>query len=443
VACSLSFEKVGYTLNMTSPDRKELLARFQSACASAAAEQSIKKSLRKELAAQPEALRAALIDDLKRVFESPDNPFKGFAASRQRYRQLGYFPEILVVDAFGNHEEFLREAGLRDKRNTTRVRNKAALLNTHQNVAAYAERELAPFHGAFQNSLPDGVFHAAVGSDFHSWFADPFALRVWFEVLKIVKPAQVVLNGDVVDFPQISRHRKLPGHFNLNLQQEIDFARREILMPTRAAAPDANMLLTVGNHEYRFVNYLADTAPDLAALSVYDDKGNEIPVTFESLFGLKALKIGLVCRQNFLAPYDRLKKRELQENWIVLADTLVVTHGISCAKFAADEQLKRYQKSGTSGHTHRPQIITGNSLGTGALSWTSTPMMAGFAVGRDYVSEPSVWNMGFSIFTIDTKNRRVVPQLVLVHEDFATFAGHVWRPTAEELARREEQWGRG
>lgn len=426
----------------TKSDRADLLARFQKATTAAAKLQLANKEKRRELAADPAALRAALIEDLNRVFVSEDNPYKGFAASRQRYRQLGHFPEILVVDAFGNHEEFLREAGLADSRNTSRVRNKAALLNTHQKVATYAERELKPFHGAFQQPLPEGVIHVAVGSDFHSKFVDPFALRVWFEVLKIVQPEVVCLNGDVVDFPQISRHRQLPGHFNLNLQSEIDFARERILKPTRELLPSANVLFTIGNHEYRFVNYLADTAPQLAQLAVYDDAGNKVPVTFDSLFGLKALRIGLICRQNFLAPYDKLKKRELQENWHIIGNALVATHGVSCAKFAADEQLKRYQLSGTSGHTHRPQVITANSLGTGALSWTSTPMMASFAVGRDYVSEPSQWNMGFALFTVDTVRKLVVPQLVLIHEDFATFAGHVWRPTADEIAQRDALWGR-
>lgn len=417
---------------MTPQERADLLARFDAACTEAAALQSANKEQRRALAARPEELRAALIADLKRVYDHPDNPYKGFAASRQRYRQLGHFPEILVVDAFGNHEEFLREAGLRDSRNTGKVRNKAALLNSHQKVAAYADQELRRYNHLYRTPRT-GRLEVIVGSDFHSWFVDPFALRVFIDTIEMVQPDVVVLNGDVFDFPQISRHRKLPGHFNLNLADEIAFGREHILKAVRMAAPNADVLLVIGNHEYRLVNYLADTAPELAALP---------SLRFGELFGLDELKIGLVVRQNFLAPYDKQKKRELQENWAIIGDTLVTTHGVSCAKFAADEQLKRYQKSGTSGHTHRPQIITSNSLGTGALSWTSTPMMAGFAVGRDYVSEPSGWQMGFAQFSIDTVNKIAVPNLVLVHERYAAFAGRMWEPNDQELARREEQWGR-
>ncbi len=418
---------------MKDSSREEQLRRFEKAATAAEKKQSVAKDQRRKLAAKPAELKEALIADLKRVYEHPDNPYKGFAASRQRYRQLGHFPEILVVDAFGNHEEFLRAAGLKDLRNTSKVRNKAALLNTHQKVAEYADKELRRYNDLYRTRQHEDRLEVVVGSDFHSWFVDPFALRVFLDTIEMVQPDVVVLNGDVFDFPQISRHRKLPGHFSLNLADEISYGRKHILEAVRQRAPNADILFVIGNHEYRLVNYLADTAPELAALP---------SLRFGELFGLDELKIGLVVRQNFLAPYDKQKKRELQENWNVIGNSLVVTHGVSCAKFAADEQLKRYQKSGTSGHTHRPQVVTANSLGTGALSWTSTPMMAGFAVGRDYVSEPSSWQMGFGVFSINTALGVVVPNLVLVSEHWASFAGRTWESNQEDEARRDEQWGR-
>lgn len=411
------------------PD-SDLQQRFQAACDEATRQQEANRSIRRTLAEDPAELKAALIADLKRVFEHPDNPFKGFAASRQRYRQLGHFPEILVNDAFGNHEEFQRAAGLRDLRNTTRVRNRAAKLHTFQQVAAYADKELRRYHSLYRKDSRRHL-EVVVGSDFHSYFVDPFALRVFLDTLRIVGPNLVILNGDVFDFPQISRHRHLPGHFHLNLQQEIDFGVENILRKVREAVPDAEIRMVIGNHEYRLVNYLADTAPALAELRT---------LRFGDLFRLDELEIGLICRQSFLTPSAASKKRDQQENWEVIGDSLVVTHGVSCAKFAADEQLKRYQKSGTSGHTHRPQIITANSLGTGSLSWTSTPMMASFAVGRDYVSEPSGWNMGFGVFSIYPAKRAVCPQLVLVNEEFASFAGQTWVPTKKEIEHRRKQW---
>lgn len=422
---------------------REQKERFDAACNVAAERREVNRELREQYRSSPElgnALRADLVTDLLRVYNHEDNPYKGFAASRKRYRQLGHYPEIIVEDFFGNHEEFLRAAGLGDLRNTTRVRNRGALLHTHQRIAEYAERELKPYHGAFQKALDKDTIRVAVGSDFHSLWCDRFALRVMTDVVGWTAPDYVVLNGDVVDFPKISRHRQLPGHFHLNLRQEIAFAREQIIRPFRMAAPDANMLMVIGNHEARLVNYIADTSSHLAALSVFDAQGNEIEVNFQSLFGLEEFRCGLVCRQNFLAPTAGDRKRDQADNWVVIGDAFVATHGTSCAKFAAAEEMNRFRMSGTSGHTHRPQIVTDNALGTGALSWTSTPMMASFAVGKEYMPNPSCWNMGFAMFTIHKPTRTVVPELVLVNEEFACYAGRTWRPTDEERAHRRSLW---
>ena len=82
-------------------------------------------------------------------------------------------------------------------------------------------------------------------------------------------------------------------------------------------------------------------------------------------------------------------------------------------------------------------MITANALGTGPLSWMSTPMMASFAVGRDYVAEPSAWQMGFGVASVETRRRLVSQQLVTVHESWASFAGHSWEPTAKALKERQ------
>lgn len=369
-------------------------------------------------------LKGEMVRDLIRVSQVP-RPILGPSSSRQRYRELGHYSESLVPFLFGNHQEYQRAAGLRELRNTSNVQNRAALLHTAQSVADYAERELKPFHGAFDHTQGRKHLEVLVGSDFHSQFCDPFALRVFLEAAAWTQPDVVVLNGDVVDFASISRHRKLPGHFHWNLQDEIDWSRR-FFGEVRAACPNSTILFVIGNHEYRLVNYLADTAPELASLRT---------LNFNALFGLEEFEVGLVCRSNFLAPYSSQRKQELSENWHVIGDAYVVTHGTSCAKIASAAQLDRFQKSGTSGHTHRPQLFTGNSLGTGPLSWMSTPMMASHAVGRDYVAEPSAWQMGFGRAVIHAG--RVSQQLVLVHSEWAEFSGRVWNVTDEERAARE------
>lgn len=382
-------------------------------------------------------VREELISDLKRVFEDPCNPYRGFAASRQRYRKLGYFPEIIVTDFFGNHEEFQRAAGLRDSRETTKVRNKAAKLHTHQQIAEYAEQHVLKHVGMYDRLKGRRPQHLeiVVGSDFHSYFCDPFAWSVFLDVIRMVvtpqgKDGVVVVNGDLVDFPQISRHRKMPGHFHLNLHQERELAKA-MLKEIREAAPDATIYFVIGNHEYRLVTYLADCSPQMACLPEME---------FDKFFGLHESEISLVCSSSFLAPTAKARKRDVRLNWLEIGGCFVAAHGTSIARHAAATELDGpFKMSGTSGHTHRPQIYTSNSLGTGPVSWMTTPMLAGYPVGRDYVNSPSQWQMGFGTVALLPQKRLVSPQLILVHQDWAAFGGRSWTPTPAALAKRAEQ----
>lgn len=420
--------------------REKLLAAFEKACLVAVEKREANKDLRQGYRndrEKREKARELLILDLKRVYNHPDNPYAGWAASRKRYRELGHYPEIMVADLFGTHAEFERAAGLRDERGTSKVRLLTARLATEKSVREYAEESVMGSVGRWQNAYAkkDGVKHVVVGSDFHGQMVDPFALRVWFEALKIVKPDLVVFNGDVCDFPTVGRFSQIPGAGSLSLQDEIDYVRGHIFSPTRhIVGAQTPITYHIGNHEHRLVRYLADTAPQLADLRC---------LRWDELFGINEFGIEMVFGGNWLAPRQKDRTENVGKTFKVYYDTLVVSHGRSIAANAMAEELRRFGLSGTSGHTHRPGVWTSPTLANPGLSWTSTGMMAGFAVGKDYVDGPSGWTMGFAVFTIDPVAGLVVPQPVMIYEEFATFAGHVWRPTDEERATRRRMWGEG
>lgn len=420
---------------MSRSERKAVLKRFEKDCLRAAKHRVSNRKLRDEIASNAglqDSVRGRLLQDLHRVYEHPDNPYSGFAASRQRYRQLGHFPESLVEDFFGNHSEFLRAADLQDTRTTSRVKNKAARLHTHQQVARYAKKHVLKWVGRHQKAKGRRRHIEAIfASDFHSEQSDPFALDVLEQAVRTVSPDHLVLGGDIFDFPQVSSHRKLPGHFHLNLQQEIDWGKQNILRRFREAAPSAQIDFIIGNHEYRLVNYIADCAPAMASLNSID---------FNQLFGLDELEINLVCRSSFLAPYSKGRKRDIAENWSVIGGCWVVTHGTSIARWAAASEIERFRMSGTSGHTHRPQWVTDNSLGTGPVSWMSAPMMAGFGVGRDYVPNPSAWNMGFVHASVFPEKGLVHQQPVTIFDHWAVFSGQSYVPSKRALDRRRKQY---
>lgn len=388
-----------------------------------------RKEVRRLLGSGPAELKKAkdlLAEDLKRVFNHPLNPFAGSSASRDRYRQLGHHSEALVTALFGNHEEFQRFAGLRDQRNTTRSRNKGARLHTEAMIAEFAQRQLSGLAGRFDYAKRlDGWLSGVTVSDIHSHYCDPFAERVFFDCLRITQPDVVVVNGDLVDFPEISTHPHFPGHFGMSLEGEVVWAKR-FLSRIRLLLPGATIYFVIGNHEYRIIRYIADTARALHSLDPFD---------FDKHFGLTESEISLVCRSNFLAPTRKRKASDVQENWMCLRDVYYVTHGIRCGPGAATKEMQRYGASGTSGHTHTPAMVFGHTA-KGWTSWMTTPALANVAaVGRDYQHGPHNWTMGFGTFGISPRGH-VDQSLVIVGESDATFAGRTWKIEPKEKRAR-------
>jgi hypothetical protein len=417
-------------------DRQKQMERFEKACEEAKTKRTANRCLREGYRDDPQAaldVRKRLISDLIRVYNSPDNPWAGWAASRKRYRELGWYPEIIVTDLFGTHEEFSRAAGLRDKRGTSKVKLVTARLSTEKRISDYATQSVERHYGKWDRETrkKQGVKTVLVASDCHGQFVDPFAMAVLLDVVQKVEPDGVVLNGDVVDFPKVGRFTQIPGAGNLSLQAELDFVRDHIIKPVSEICPKAYKIWLMGNHEQRLIRYIADTAPELADLRA---------LRWDQLTGVDEMGWELVFGGNWLAPMQKDRTENVRRTWKILHDCFVVTHGRSIAKNAMDAEISRYGMSGTSGHTHRPGVWTMPTLAGKNLCWTSTGMMAGAAVGKDYVSTPSAWTMGFAVFTIDPKTKTVIPHLVNIYEDFAEFAGKIYRPTKAAKKVRRKQW---
>lgn len=377
-----------------------------------------------------EVLKVKMIEDLKRVFNTP-HKMLGRTAGRARYREIGHFAEPLTRAAFGDHGRFKVEAGLADTPTERKGGRRAAKLSEEQKIHRYYCDVIKPFAiEPFIEVKDKEVVTIVSSSDHHSQKVDPFAMRVLTEFLAWVQPDINCFNGDAHEFQEFSAHKKMPGHFDFTGQEEVDFCVDNIYVPCQKAAPNARHIWVMGNHDYRYVRYIADGATELA--------------TFRSMniidqFRLRELGIDLVCRANFLAPTGKMRKKDVAENWVVIEDCFVLTHGVFTTKNANEDHYKRFLMSGSNGHKHTPSINYFNSLSQGPESWSTAPMMAGHAVGRDYVSLPSQWQMGFNYITID-KATKDVQQHIITVGDTATYGGRVWRITEEEKEARRQAW---
>lgn len=379
-------------------------------------------------------VRERLCEDLRRVFAIPRN-ILGPSASRRRYREHGYYSEELVTYLIGTWAEFKRQAQIEESLAVKTVHRNISKTLRAQGVMEYADAEVKPWDGAYSRlDMGAECVTMVIGSDFHSKFLDPFAARVWREVIELTQPDAVRFNGDIVDFPQLSRHRQLPGHFALTVQDEIDGAV-DLMRDTRNAAPDADMKLVMGNHDIRLVTALADAFPVFASLR---------SLSYAELFKLDELEVGLIARSTFLNPSAKMRKNDIAENWETLPDAYgnpfwTTVHGFLCGKQAPEKHMERFMTHGTNGHLHNPRDITGGSHATGMLQWFQTGCMAYPAgVGSGYIPGPigaTGWGSTFLVVRLFPRHGHVQAQQVHIGE-VASFDDWIWKITDAEREAR-------
>lgn len=133
-------------------------------------------------------------------------------------------------------------------------------LRNHRSVIAPSKREILTHHPQRQSlDVDSGV--VIVGSDFHIWpDTASTCLRAFKLLCRELKPKAVILNGDVLDFPKISRHAPIMWEDSPDPQDEIE-AAQEHLGDIEKAAGRALKIWTLGNHDARMESRIADIAP--------------------------------------------------------------------------------------------------------------------------------------------------------------------------------------
>jgi hypothetical protein len=182
------------------------------------------------------------------------------------------------------------------------------------------------------------LYKTLIFSDPHGWLADLTALRCINQVLQDSKFDEVIINGDVVDMPYISKHSQklyedgiLAGYSEVG---EIEYTRDQILKPLRLST-DAKIRIKLGNHCERITNPYNLGDKQLARLAVLYKHFNS--TKYEEMLDLKET-------DGFI--YD-------PTDVYTMFDKFYVTHGLSLNKTAAEKNIYEYMGSGSTGHTHR------------------------------------------------------------------------------------------
>ena len=99
-----------------------------------------------------------------------------------------------------------------------------------------------------------------VGGDAHLWPGEPPLMwKAFAKVAKKIRPDAIVLNGDILDGARVSRHGRYLGSQAPTVGEELEMVKRCIkMLPTVS-----EQIWTMGNHDIRFDNYLANNAGEL------------------------------------------------------------------------------------------------------------------------------------------------------------------------------------
>ena len=179
-----------------------------------------------------------------------------------------------------------------------------------------------------------------VGGDAQFEFGDPTAIANFHRAVKVTKPDNIVLAGDMVDFPALSKYPQRQEWVG-STQRGIDMYAM-FLAQLRADAPNARIVAVHGNHEQRSINFVERQANELSGLR-------------RAMGGRAVLSLA------FLARYDELEVEAidgypngtfwLEDNLKVVHGTNTKTGGSNAARYLATEM-----ETTIYGHTHRQEL---------------------------------------------------------------------------------------
>lgn len=173
---------------------------------------------------------------------------------------------------------------------------------------------------------------ALILSDIHIPYHDQGALAIAMRYARDYRPHAIVLNGDILDFHEVSSHTK-DRHEQITFEDELSEGR-QFLRALRMDHPEAMIAYCIGNHEDRLQRYLNNHAPELSSMTA---------LALDEILDLEASNI------RWLDGSDRIQMGPLE-----------VAHGSIIRKDSGNSVRAHVLRRGGSivmGHTHRQALV--------------------------------------------------------------------------------------
>jgi hypothetical protein len=254
--------------------------------------------------------------------------------------------------------------------------------------------------------MSDASRLVAVVSDAHfptvHW-ATWWAFRAWVDACG---PEQIVLLGDMVDLPMVSRHEKT-AFDPVHILDDIEALKPEA---NALAATGAGIIYSLGNHERRYSSYLAGANPHV-------------------LKGLKGLTWADQCLAQGFDARIAFHEECVEQPQLTVAQFKLQHGHVGAGKFGAGKfpaRLMLNKSFGTSvceGHHHRADLATSTAYGHDVIC-VANPCMA---AAMSYPGYRLPWQRGFTILELDAPDyARATPHLIVMQDGRFSFGGRTF-----------------
>jgi hypothetical protein len=361
-----------------------------------------------DLAKPAAGSREAIIADIRHLVEAePDK-----IITRNYYRVHGSYAESAWSQHFGTWAEAKRAANVTPSRH---VQNHEKHVAKHASVERYRQMTdekrgweatyLRPDARRFQTHL--------VVTDIHDRDCDPFLRRVLMDTVARVQPTRIILGGDTYDLPEFSKYTQDPREWDVvgRIRWVHDF-----LADLRAAAPEAQIDMVEGNHEFRLLRHLAEATPAMRAV-LADLHGFTVP----KLLGLDAFEVNYLARADLATFNQRDITEELKRNYLIVDDAFVVHH------FPEGRDLGY---PGCNGHHHKHVVWPAYSPQFGSYTWHQ--LGCGHTRHASYCAGEK-WSNGFLLAHVDRHRKHTQFEYIDLSFQHAVVGGKWFERMSSEV----------
>jgi hypothetical protein len=226
-------------------------------------------------------------------------------------------------------------------------------------------------------SLPSGLKKVGLIGDLQVPFHDPKAIDCCFNYLLQQGIDSLLINGDLVDFMDISDYEKDPRKRDFEGEYDTTIA---MLIFIKQVFPEIPIYYNLSaNHEYRWERYMRKKAPELLGLKLFE---------IEDL--LKLDDIGIKYFKNI----DHIKVGKLP---VIHGDT-VFSRGSGV--YPARTLWLRTKVSTLANHVHRTSSYTDKNFKGEMMTCWTVGMLA--HPNMDYCKHTDSYNQGFAIINKET-----------------------------------------